>query len=234
MRVVLALLTALTGLLLGWPTHAVADTPAALDHVTTYTYGGIHGAAARTDTTAERGPPASSFPYTGGSSAVDAQSHVISARVDTMATHGYTDYDPDGKLAQIASGRGTALTVSGAHEGDVRPTSGARVAANAGRVAGPARSTDLVMDSFRGLGKGRNAHVRTVGSVDELQDTFNAWSVGAERLAARGPKVPDVYRLPDDGVIQWRTSSATGGPSIDIFPVSGRQRTVHLADGATW
>lgn len=108
------------------------------------------------------------------------------------------------------------------------------VAANTGRVAGPARSADLVLDSFRGLGKGRNAHVRTVGSVDELQDTFNAWSVGAERLAARGPKVPDVYRLPDGGIIQWRTSSATGGPSIDIFPVSGRQRTVHLADGVPW
>lgn len=36
------------------------------------------------------------------------------------------------------------------------------------------------------------------------------------------------------GAIQWRTVSGTGGPSIDIFPVKGPQRTVHLADGVTW
>jgi len=108
---------------------------------------------------------------------------------------------------------------------------GAAGVAHLDRVAGPARSTDLVLGSFRALGKGRNAHVRTVGSVDELRETFNAWSVGAELLAPRGPKITDVYRLPDGGIIQWRTSSASGGPSIDIFPVNGRQRTVHLIDG---
>ncbi|MCP2237485.1 RHS repeat-associated core domain-containing protein [Prauserella halophila] len=107
-------------------------------------------------------------------------------------------------------------------------------AVNAGRVAGPARSTDQVLDSFRGLGPGRNSHVRTVGSKGELQMTFDSWIVGAERLPARGPSVPNVYRLPDGGTFQWRTSSRTGGPSIDIFPVKGRQRTVHLQDGATW
>ena len=107
-------------------------------------------------------------------------------------------------------------------------------AAKTGPALGPARNTDLVLDSFRKLGPGRNAHVRTAGSVDELQDTFNAWTVGAERIASRGPKVPEVHRLPDGGVIQWRTSSGTGGPTIDFFPVSGRQRTVHLADGVPW
>jgi len=111
---------------------------------------------------------------------------------------------------------------------------GCCTAANTGPVLGPARSTDLVLDSFRGLGAGRNAHVRTVGSVEELQGTFNSWTVGAERLAPRGPNVPDVYRLPDGGVVQWRTISRTGGPSIDIITPSGRPRTVHLADGVTW
>lgn len=53
-----------------------------------------------------------------------------------------------------------------------------------------------------------------------------------DRIA--GPKVPDVCRLPDGGVIQWLTSTGTGGPTIDIFPVNGRQRTVHLADGVPW
>ncbi len=111
---------------------------------------------------------------------------------------------------------------------------GGEEAAKAGRVLGPARNTDLVLDSFRKLGPGHQAHVRTAGSVNELQGTFNAWTVGAERIASRGPKVPDVYRLQDGGVIQWRTASGTGGPTIDIFPVSGRQRTVHLADGVPW
>lgn len=101
-------------------------------------------------------------------------------------------------------------------------------------VVGPARSTDLVLDSFRGLGPGKQKTVRTVGSVDEMRSTFDAWSVGAERLPARGAKVPDVYRLPDGGVIQWRTGSGTGGPTIDIFPTNGAARTVHLADGVPW
>jgi len=101
-------------------------------------------------------------------------------------------------------------------------------------VVGPARSTDLVLDSFRGLGPGKQKTVRTVGSVDEMRATFDAWSVGAERLPARGPKIPDVYRLPDGGVIQWRAGSTTGGPTIDILPVGGAPRKVHLADGVAW
>lgn len=125
-----------------------------------------------------------------------------------------------------------ATAVVGGVTGGIRAF--ANAAAKTGRVAGPARSTDQVLDSFRGLGPGRNSHVRTVGSKGELQTTFDAWIVGAERLPARGPSVPNVYRLPDGGTIQWRTSSRTGGPSIDIFPVNGRQRTVHLQDGATW
>lgn len=107
-------------------------------------------------------------------------------------------------------------------------------AANTARVVGPARSTDQVLDSFRGLDAGRNAHVRTVGSVEELQGTFNSWTVGAERLAARGPNVPDVHRLPDGGTIQWRTTSRMGGPAIDIITPGGRPRVVHLADGVPW
>ena len=91
-----------------------------------------------------------------------------------------------------------------------------------------------MLDAFRGLGAGNQKTVRTVGSVDEMRQTFDAWVVGAERLPARGVKVPDVYELPDRGVVQWRTGSDTGGPTIDIFPSSGAARTVHLADGVPW
>jgi hypothetical protein len=101
-------------------------------------------------------------------------------------------------------------------------------------VVGPARNTDLVLGAFRGLGAGKQKTVRTVGSVDEMRQTFDAWTVGAERLTARSTKVPDVYQLPDGGVVQWRLASHTGGPTIDIFPSSGAARTVHLADGVPW
>jgi RHS repeat-associated protein len=107
-------------------------------------------------------------------------------------------------------------------------------AKKAPEVVGPARSTDLVLDSFRGLGKGSQKTVRTVDSVGKLRSTFDSWTVGAERLSSRGDKVPDVYRLPDGGVVQWRTGSRTGGPAIDVFPPSGASRTVHLADGVPW
>jgi len=135
------------------------------------------------------------------------------------------------RCSAVTAPRCQVTAVEGANSG--LPRSG--VAANTvPEVVGPARSTELVLDSFRGLGPAKQKTVRTVGSVDEMRSTFEAWSVGAERLPARGAKVPDVYRLPDGGVIQWRTGSGTGGPTIDIFPTSGAARTVHLADGVPW
>ena len=95
-------------------------------------------------------------------------------------------------------------------------------------VAGPARSTDDLLRSFGSLSAGNQKHVRTVSSQAELRQTFEAWAVGAQRLQARGPKVPDVYRLPDGTVLQWRTGSKSGGSTIDIFTGDVRPRKVHV------
>lgn len=100
----------------------------------------------------------------------------------------------------------------------------------AGKPAiGPARSTDDLLRSFGKLSGGDQRHVKTLPSETSLRQTFDAWTVGAERLQSRGPKIPDVYQLPDGGaVLQWRTSSDSGGSTIDIYTTVGRPRKVHL------
>ncbi len=82
---------------------------------------------------------------------------------------------------------------------------------------------------FDNLPKGRQGHVREVPDEQTMRAAFDRWTAGAEKLPARGPKVPEVYRLEDGTVIQWRTSSASGGSAIDIQPGSGgKALKVHL------
>ncbi|WP_328665753.1 hypothetical protein OG905_01535 [Streptomyces sp. NBC_00322] len=84
---------------------------------------------------------------------------------------------------------------------------------------------------FDALPKGRQPHVKKMSSVAEMRGAFDKWTAGAQRLPARGPKIPDVYKLADGTVIQWRTASRSGGETIDIFPVTGKGMKVHLPDG---
>ncbi|MFJ7182309.1 hypothetical protein ACIQXA_39525 [Streptomyces massasporeus] len=63
-----------------------------------------------------------------------------------------------------------------------------------------------------------------------MRKAFEKWTAGAERLPARGPKIPEVYKPADGTVIQWRTSSRSGGETIDIFPVGGKGMKVFLPD----
>ncbi|MET8421855.1 hypothetical protein ABZV41_41315, partial [Streptomyces sp. NPDC005098] len=45
----------------------------------------------------------------------------------------------------------------------------------------------------------------------------------------RQAEVPDVYKLEDDTVMQWRNASKSGGETIDIAPGSGgKALKVHL------
>jgi len=95
------------------------------------------------------------------------------------------------------------------------PTGNARFAVDSNGV-----TTDL--RNWRGalndLPNGRQGHVRTVGSETELRGYFDQWTQGAQRMDARGPKIPDVYQTADGTVIQWRGASRSGGATIDIFP----------------
>jgi hypothetical protein len=72
--------------------------------------------------------------------------------------------------------------------------------------------------------------VKVVNNATDLRNVFNQWTQGATRLPARGPKIPDVYQLSDGTVVQWRTSSASGGERIDIFSGTD-QFKVHI-DGS--
>ncbi|WP_460706483.1 polymorphic toxin-type HINT domain-containing protein [Myceligenerans halotolerans] len=103
-----------------------------------------------------------------------------------------------------------------------------------GPVVGASMTFDNVMTSFRKLDPGRNPknkYVKTVSSHDELREVFDSWSAGAERVEPRGDKVSDAFELADGTRIQWRTSSKSGGATIEILPMAGRERKVHINGG---
>ncbi|MEU4743522.1 RHS repeat-associated core domain-containing protein [Actinosynnema sp. NPDC023658] len=82
---------------------------------------------------------------------------------------------------------------------------------------------------FDNLPKGKQGHVREMPDEQTMRDAFERWTAGAEQLPARGPKIPEVYRLEDGTVIQWRTASASGGATVDIQPGNGgKPLKVHL------
>ncbi|MEU7890653.1 DNRLRE domain-containing protein [Microbispora bryophytorum] len=83
-------------------------------------------------------------------------------------------------------------------------------------------------DEFDNLGAGRQRHVRTVDSGDELRALFEKWTKGGESLPGYGPRIPERYKLSDGTEIQWRTASRSGGATIDIRLPDGRQLKVHL------
>ncbi|MBQ1100138.1 RHS repeat-associated core domain-containing protein [Streptomyces sp. b94] len=90
-------------------------------------------------------------------------------------------------------------------------------------------SCGVWQSEFDNLPKGRQGHVREMPDEQTMRDAFERWTTGAEQLPARGPKIPEVYRLEDGTVIQWRTASASGGATVDIQPGSGgKPLKVHL------
>lgn len=91
-----------------------------------------------------------------------------------------------------------------------------------------ARSSDDLLAQINALSRGKQSHVRTVSSTETLRGLFDNWTRGAQRMPARGSNVPEVYRLPDGTVIQWRLSSRSGGATIDITLPNGSVRKVHL------
>lgn len=111
----------------------------------------------------------------------------------------------------------------------LRASEAAGDAANTAARLGPARSTNQILDQWRTLPKGEQKHVRTVGTTPEMRELFDTWVVGGERLAPRADgAIPDVYRMSDGSVIQWRTTSGSGGETIEIVTGSGKPRKVHL------
>ncbi|MER5888737.1 RHS repeat-associated core domain-containing protein [Streptomyces sp. NPDC001941] len=84
-------------------------------------------------------------------------------------------------------------------------------------------------DSYDSLPQGKQGHVKTVDSTDELRGLFDEWTAGAKRMPARGDKIPDVYQLEDGTVMQWRTASKSKGETIDIKQPGAKQELkVHI------
>ncbi|WP_137034810.1 RHS repeat-associated core domain-containing protein, partial [Streptomyces albus] len=98
---------------------------------------------------------------------------------------------------------------------------------------GEAPCPEAVWKDFRSLPDGKQVgKVKIVSDTNELRKKFEAWTEGATQLPARGPKVPEVYELSDGTVIQWRTSSASRGETIDIIsPGKAKPKKVHIDDG---
>lgn len=112
-----------------------------------------------------------------------------SARGNTSNPAPAYDYDDLPRLAQLARGNHGAEEQVGCNE-QVPDAQRSGVAAKTGaEVIGPARNTDLVLDSFRGLGAGKQKTVRTAGSVDELRTTFEAYR-GGRAVACSGQRHP--------------------------------------------
>jgi len=87
-------------------------------------------------------------------------------------------------------------------------------------------------EEFSNLKDGNQAgSVKVVSSETELRALFDKWTAGAERLPARGSKIPDVFKLNDGTIIQWRTTSKSGGATIDISS-GGKILKVHINDGS--
>ncbi|SER38543.1 RHS repeat-associated core domain-containing protein [Streptomyces qinglanensis] len=97
---------------------------------------------------------------------------------------------------------------------------------------GQASCPAAVRKDFDSMPDGRQpGKVKVVSGVKELRAKFDAWTDGATPLPPRGPKIPEVYQLEDGTVIQWRTSSQSGGETIDITEPGKIQKKVHIDNG---
>lgn len=83
-------------------------------------------------------------------------------------------------------------------------------------------------DESKTLERGGNPRVRLVDNEGQLREIFDRWKDGARQLPSRGSKVPEVYELEDGTIIQWRTTSRSGGQTIDLVSPSGNDMKIHV------
>lgn len=99
---------------------------------------------------------------------------------------------------------------------------------NDAEIASVAWTVDHLAEFRDALGPAVPSYYQDLDSEERMRTLFERWVGGAEKMPARSPKVPEVYKLPDGSVIQWRTSSGSGGATIDIFTAEGVHNKVHL------
>ncbi|WP_419702819.1 RHS repeat-associated core domain-containing protein [Promicromonospora sp. NFX87] len=135
--------------------------------------------------------------------------------------------------SQEVGAGGAAVLAAGALPGPNFAKGGDEVADAASTAAKPVLGASMsfgnVMTSFRKLPPGRNPkYVKKVASEDELEAVFNSWTAGAQKVEPRGDKASAAFELADGTRLQWRTSSLSGGATIEIVPTAGRERKVHI------
>lgn len=83
-------------------------------------------------------------------------------------------------------------------------------------------------EEFDDLPKGKQSFVRVARSREELRNLFEKWTKNSTEMPSRSDTVPEVRKLDDGTVIQWRVGSKSGGETIDIFPPGRKGLKVHL------
>ena len=97
-----------------------------------------------------------------------------------------------------------------------------------GSTPGGRTIPEVLMDGGKTIGQpGRSPGVRTVADAPELQALFDELSAGGTRLP------PGTYpgvrvQMPDGSQIGLRTTSKSGGPTIDIKGPNGDTLKVHI------
>jgi RHS repeat-associated protein len=99
--------------------------------------------------------------------------------------------------------------------------------AGCGYVAPPLTPNDILMPGGSPVGSyNRDPQIRTVQTVNELQNTFNSLIVNATPI-----NIPSynglMYQLPGGGTVGWRESSQYG-PTIDVNIPGIPYRKIHL------
>jgi hypothetical protein len=93
-------------------------------------------------------------------------------------------------------------------------------------VRGPGSGPDIAND-LDGLPKGKQPHVRTVGTEDELDSLYSKWSEGGNDITPKGYN-GKLVELPDGSIVGLRNASKSGGATIDIKLPNGTVQKVHI------
>jgi hypothetical protein len=88
---------------------------------------------------------------------------------------------------------------------------------------------DSIRDELNAMPRGRQEHVSEVKTEQEMRETFDRWVA-----RGRGTDVtPSTYngkimRLEDGTLVGYRSTSRSGGATIDVKFINGETRKVHL------
>jgi len=84
-----------------------------------------------------------------------------------------------------------------------------------------------IENDLNGLPTGKQSHVRTVRTEDQLEGLYDKWSEGGTDITPTGYN-GEMVRLPDGTIVGLRSASKSGGATIDIKLPDGTVQKVHI------